>query len=316
MLDSTIEIEALRDARIPLENGSGEMPALGFGTLIPDPAATQAAVKAALEVGFRAFDCSERYRNEVAVGQAMRQVFAQGTCKREEVFVATKLWNNHHRPEYVRPAFEASRKRLQLDYVDLYLVHTPFAFAPGEEQDPRDANGNVIHDHGVSLADTWKAMEDLVAEGHCRSIGISNFSMEQVAEITDSARIKPAVLQVEAHPYLPQWELYQSCRSDGIVLQAFAALGHAMEPRLLDDPVITRIAQRVQKTPAQVLLAWALQRGTALLTTSTAPSRIRENFDISALPDDAIREINAIGIRYRFNAVTESGTPGFIPRGR
>jgi diketogulonate reductase-like aldo/keto reductase len=312
----TAQLESLRGTRISLTNGTGEMPALGFGTLIPDPAATREAVETALEVGFREFDCAERYRNETVVGEAMRQVFAQGGVKREEVFVATKLWNNHHRPEYVKPAFEASRTRLQLDYVDLYLVHTPFAFQPGEEQDPLDASGNVIYDDGVSLADTWSAMEDLVDTGRCKSIGVSDFSMEQAAEIMASARIRPAVLQVEAHPYLPQWELYEFCGRNGIVLQAFAALGHAIEPRLLDDPVITRIAGRVHKTAAQVLLAWALQRGTAPLTTSKTPSRIRENFDVAAIPGEAIQEINAIGTRYRFNTVTQTGIPGFIPRSR
>ncbi len=289
------------------------MPALGFGTLIPDLVATREAVEAALQVGFRAFDCAERYLNEVMVGVALREAFSQGIVKREEVFVATKLWNCHHRPEYVRPAFKSSRARLQLDYVDLYLVHTPYAFKPGEDQEPRDASGNIVYDKDISLADTWRAMESLVDEGRCKSIGVCNFNTEQVAEIMTSARIRPAVLQVESHPYLPQWELCQYCKDQGIVVQAFAALGHATEPRLLDDPVITGIAQRVHKTPAQVLLAWAIQRGTALLTTSKTPSRIRENFEVSTLGDDAIQEINAIGRRYRFNPVTETGIPGFIP---
>src|SRR6202795_1878986 len=135
----------LRYKKIPLNNGTGAIPALGFGTLIPDPVATRTATKAALETGFRAFDAAERYRNEKEVGEALQEVFKAGKIKREEVFVATKLWNNNHRPERVKPAFEASLKRLQLDYVDLYLVHTPFAFQPGDEQDPRDANGNVIY---------------------------------------------------------------------------------------------------------------------------------------------------------------------------
>ena len=131
----------LRYTKMPLNNGSGAIPALGFGTLIPDPLATKQATKAALEAGFRQLDTSERYRNEKEVGEAMQEVFKAGKIKREDVFVATKLWNNNHRPERVKPAFEASLKQLQLDYVDLYLIHTPFAFQPGDEQDPRDANG-------------------------------------------------------------------------------------------------------------------------------------------------------------------------------
>ncbi len=309
------EPDNLRYTKIALNNGSGAIPALGFGTLIPDPVATNTATKAALEAGFRQLDAAERYRNEKQVGEAMQEVFGAGKIKREEVFVATKLWNNNHRPERVKPAFEASLKRLQLDYIDLYLIHTPFAFQPGDEQDPRDASGNVIYDTGVTLLDTWRALERLVDEGRCKAIGLSDVNLEQAREIFAAARIKPAVVHVESHPYLPQWELLDYCRTNGIVLQAFAALGHSSEPRLLDNPVITAIATRVNKTPAQVLLAWAIQRGTALLTTSTNPRRIKENFEISTLPEDAMQEIReGIKSRVRFNAVVETGIPGFIPR--
>jgi diketogulonate reductase-like aldo/keto reductase len=310
-----VENDNLRYTKMALNNGSGAIPALGFGTLIPDPVATRAATKAALEAGFRQLDAAERYRNEKEVGEAIQEVFKAGKIKREEVFIATKLWNNNHRPQRVKPAFEASLKRLQLDYVDLYLIHTPFAFQPGDEQDPRDANGDVIYDKGVTLLDTWRALERLVDEGKCKAIGLSDVSLDQTKEIFDAARIKPAVVHVESHPYLPQWELLDYCRKNGIVLQAFAALGHSSEPNLREDPVITGIARRVNKTPAQVLLAWAIQRGTALLTTATNPSWIKENFEISTLPEEAVREISeGITSRVRFNAVVETGVPGFIPR--
>jgi diketogulonate reductase-like aldo/keto reductase len=305
----------LRDTKFALNNGSGAIPALGFGTLIPDPIATKTATKAALEAGFRALDTAERYRTEKEVGEAMQEVFTAGKIKREDVFVATKLWNTNHRPERVKPAFEASLKKLQLDYLDLYLIHTPFAFQPGDVQDPRDANGNVIYDTGVKLLDTWGALEELVAEGKCKAIGLSDVGVEKVKEIVAGATIKPTVVHVESHPYLPEWELLDYCRQNGIVFQSFAALGHSSEPNLLADPVITAIAERVGKTPAQVALAWAIQRGTALLTTSKTPSRIAENFDISTLPEDAMREINeGIKTQIRFNAVVNTGVPGFIPR--
>jgi diketogulonate reductase-like aldo/keto reductase len=309
------DADGLRYTKIPLNNGSDEIPALGFGTLIPDAVATKEAVRASLEVGFRQFDCAERYRNEEQVGEAMRGVFKEGKVKREDVFVGTKLWNNNHRPERVGLAFAASLKRLQLDYVELYSIHTPFAFKPGDEQDPRDSNGNVIYDDATSLTNTWKALENLVDEGRCKAIGLSNVGLKQLEEVFDIARIKPAVLQVESHPYLPEWDLLDYCKKNGIVMQAFAALGHGIEPRLTDDPVITAIAKRVNKTPAQVLLAWALQRGTAPLTTARSFHHIEENFEVSTLPDDAIQEITrGISTRVRLNPVVNTGVPGFIPR--
>ena len=305
----------LRYTKIPLNHGSGAIPALGFGTLIPDPVATRTATKAALEAGFRLLDTAERYKTEKEVGEAMQEVFTAGKIKREDVFVITKLWNTNHRPQRVKPALEASLKKLQLDFVDLYLIHTPFAFQPGDEQDPRDASGNVIYDQGVTLLDTWRALEVLVDEGKCKAIGLSDVGLEQTQQIVEAARIKPAVVHVESHPYLPEWDLLNYCKKNGIVLQAFAALGHGSEPKLVEHPVITAIAKRVNKTPAQVLLAWAIQRGTALLTTATNPSWINENFEVSALPEDAVREISeGITTRVRFNAVVETGVPGFIPR--
>src|SRR5208337_3446892 len=258
------DTDGLRYTKIPLNNGSDEIPALGFGTLIPDPIATKDATKAALEVGFRQFDCAERYRN-----------------------------------------------------VDLYCIHTPFAFKPGDDQDPRDENANVIYDDATTLTDTWMALESLVDERRCKVIGLSNVSLGQLKEVFESARVKPAVLQVESHPYLPQWELLDYCKRNGIVMQAFAALGHGIQPRLLDDPVITGIAKRVHKTPAQVLLAWAVQRITAPLTTATSALHIRENLEISTLPDDAIEAITqGISTRVRLNSVVDTGIPGFIPRGK
>ncbi len=307
--------DTLRYTKIPLAHGTGAIPAVGFGTLIPDPVATRQATKAALETGFRHLDCAERYRNEAAVGEALREALKAGTVRREDLFVTTKLWNSNHRPERVKPAFDASLKRLQIDYADCYLIHTPFAFQPGDEQDPRDEHGRVIYDSGVTLAETWHALERLVDDGRCRAIGLSDVTLDKLKEIVAVARIKPAVVQVESHPYLPEWELLDFCREQGIVLLAFAALGHAMDPSVIDDPVITAIAQRVRKTAAQVALAWAVQRGSAFLTTSTKPRRIQENFDISAIPEEAMQEIrDRITTNIRFNSVVETGVPGFIPR--
>ena len=152
--------------------------------------------------------------------------------------------------------------------------------------------------------------------GRCRAIGLSDVSLSKLLPIYESARIKPAVVQVEAHPYLPETDLLEFCKEKGIVLLAFAPLGHGARPGPLEDPVVLAIAARVGKTPAQVLLAWAVQRGTALLTTPRTAGRARENFDISALPQDALEEINQIDTRQRFNEVVKTGSPGFIPQGR
>jgi alcohol dehydrogenase (NADP+) len=310
------ESSDLRMTRIPLNHGVGQMPALGFGTLIPDAAVTITATRDALEAGFRHFDCAERYGNEREVGTALQAGIAAGRTAREDIFVTTKLWNNNHRPERVEPAFEASLDRLGLKYLDLYLIHTPFAFQPGEDQDPRDQNGNLLYDRDVTLLDTWRAMESLVDHGKCRAIGLSDISLNDLKPLYESARVKPAVVQVESHPYLPETELLQFCKEKGVVFLAFAPLGHGIKPGLLEDPVISAIAVRVGKTPAQVLLAWAVQRGTALLTTPRTAARAKENFDISRLPEDALDEINRIQTRQRLNEVVKTGVPGFIPQGR
>ncbi|MBB6109570.1 aldehyde reductase [Mucilaginibacter lappiensis] len=290
------------------------MPWLGFGTLIPDKALTISATKDALEAGFRHFDSAERYKNESEVGEALQAGLAAGNIAREDIFVTTKLWNTNHRPERVEPAFEASLERLQLDYLDLYLIHTPYAFQPGDDQDPRDQDGNVIYDREITLLDTWRAMERLVDGGKCRAIGLSDITLKDLLPLYEAARIKPAVVQVESHPYLPETELLEFCQEKGIVFLAFAPLGHGMRPGLLEDPVIVDIASRIGKTPAQVLLAWALQRGTALLTTPKTAARAKENFDISPLPQEAFDEINSIQTRQRLNNVVNTGVPGFIPQ--
>ena len=310
-----VESSDFRTTRIPLNHGAGKIPVLGFGTLIPDAAVTISATRGALEAGFRHFDCAERYRNERQVSEGLQAGLAAAGIAREDIFVTTKLWNSNHRPERVEPAFKASLDRLRLKYLDLYLMHTPFAFQPGDEQDPRDQNGDVVYDHGVTLLDTWRAMESLVDHGRCRAIGLSDITLNDVLPIYESARIKPAVVQVEAHPYLPETELLEFCREKDVVFLAFAPLGHGIRPGPLEDPVISAIAARVGKTPAQVLLAWAVQRGTALLTTPRTAAHARENLKISTLPQDALDEINQIQTRQRFNEVVKTGRPGFIPQG-
>jgi aldehyde reductase len=249
------------------------------------------------------------------VGESLEAEFATGAVAREDVFITTKLWNTNHRPERVGPAFDASCARLGISYVDLYLIHTPFAFQPGDNMDPRDQSGNIIYDRGVTLLETWRAMESLVDRGQCRAIGLSDVVLENLAPLYEAARIKPAVVQVESHPYLPQTELLEFCQQKGIVLLAFAPLGHGIRPGPLEDPTVLAIARQTSQTPAQVLLAWAIQRGTAVLTTAKSLERIRENYNISAILEAAVEEINRIQTRKRLNPVVETGVPGFIPKG-
>jgi alcohol dehydrogenase (NADP+) len=310
------ETSDLRLTRMPLNDGMSQIPALGFGTLIPDRAETVIATRSALHAGFRHFDCAERYQNEREVGVALKAGLAELGLTRKEIFITTKLWNTNHRPERVQPAFEASLDRLGIEYLDLYLIHTPFAFQPGDDPDPRDQSGNILYDKAVTLLETWRELERLVDQGRCRAIGLSDINLEGLSTIDGAARIKPSVVQVEAHPYLPESELLEFCKEKGIVLLAFAPLGHGVRPGPLDDGVITAIAARVGMTPAQVLLAWAVKRGTAVLTTPRSAERASENFNISPLPQDAFDEINRIATRQRLNEVVNTGIPGFIARGR
>jgi aldehyde reductase len=310
------DLSEFRRRKIPLSGSAGQIPVLGFGTLIPDPTETISATKLALEAGFRHFDCAERYRNEQQFGVALRAGLAATGLARGDLYVTTKLWNSNHRPARVQPAFAASLDRLQLDYLDLYLIHTPFAFQAGDDQDPRDSAGNVIYDREVTLLETWQAMEGLVDQGRCRAIGLSDVGLSELLPVYEAARIKPAVVQVEAHSYLPETELLEFCKRTGIVFLAFAPLGHGARPGPIDDPVILSVAARVGMAPAQVLLAWAVQRGTAVLTTPKTAARARDNFDIAPLPQDELAEIDRIQTRQRLNEVVRTGVPGFIPRGQ
>lgn len=298
---------------LPLNNGAGRIPALGFGTMIPDPDLTRQAVRSALQTGYRLLDCAAQFGNETQVGEALQEALSAGEVGREDVVVSTKLWNTSHRPALVKAAFEASRRRLGVDRIDLYLIHTPFAFLPCDESPSGVCDGPASYDLEVTLQETWQALESLVDEGLCGALGLANFGVDKIGALYDSARIKPAVVQVEAHPYLPQDPMLAYCRERGIVMQASCPLGHGLEPRLLNDSVVYGVAERAGKTIAQVLLSWALQRGAAPLPMSTSPDHIRENFDLSPLSPDALSYMSmGITTRHRFGRVVENGVPAFV----
>jgi 2,5-diketo-D-gluconate reductase A len=256
---------------LALNNGQS-IPQLGFGVFQIDPAETAQAVTAALEVGYRHIDTAEMYQNEEGVGDGIR---ASG-LDRSEVFVTSKLNNDAHRPDDARAAFETTLKTLQFDYVDLFLIHWPL---------PTRYDGDFVS--------TWKVLEEFYREGRARSIGVSNFTTHHLGRLAAETEIPPAVNQIEVHPYLTNDELRAYGIEHGIATEAWSPIAQG---GVLGDPTITTIANRVGKTPAQVVLRWHIQRGDIIFPKSTTPSRIKENFEIFdfELTDDDLTAITAL----------------------
>ncbi|XP_072510315.1 prostaglandin-E(2) 9-reductase-like [Notamacropus eugenii] len=247
------------------------------------------ATKVAIEVGFRHIDGASVYENEKEVGQAIQAKIADGTVKREDIFCTGKLASTCHCPELVRPALEETLKNLQLDYLDLYIIHFPVSLKPGKENMPTDENNKFIVD-SVDLRDTWEAMEKCKDVGLVKSIGVSNFNRRQLEMILNKTglKYKPVCNQVECHPYLNQSKLLEFCKSKDIILVAYSALGSHRDPGwvdekspfLLEDPVLGAIAKKHNRTPAQVALRYQIQRGVVVLAKSFNEKRLKENFEV------------------------------------
>lgn len=293
-----------------LNNGHA-MPALGLGTWNSDPQAVGGAVREALRVGYRHIDCAAIYQNEPEVGQAIAEAIGSGELRREDLWVTSKLWNDSHLPGDVLPALRRTLSDLRLEYLDLYLVHWPVAFRHGVVF-PKDP-GEYLAPEAAPLGETWSAMEEAVDAGLARCIGVSNFSAGKCRAIREGARIAPAVNQVELHPVLAQPGLLASCAEDGIHLTAYSPLGspgrpdalkRPGEPQPLADPVIQAIADEHRATPAQVLIAWAMARGTSVIPKSVDPGRIRENWAAARL-DLTAGNLAAIGALDRAERVVE-----------
>jgi len=284
-------------------NTGFEMPLFGLGTWQSPPGAVKAAVTAALELGYRHIDCAHVYGNEAEVGEALAEKVADGTVKREEVFVTSKLWNTFHSKELVAPALQVTLKNLKLDYLDMYLIHWPMGFKEGTgELFPKDADGKLLCSD-VDYVDTWAGLEEVKKLGLVRSIGLSNFSKPQIERVLQAGTVVPANNQIECHPELPQNELIDYCRSKGIVVTAYSPLGSPQRPSakpddpiLMEHPTVVAIAQELGKTAAQVLIAFQLQRGIVCIPKSVTPSRIESNaqaVDVK-LSEDQMKKLNAL----------------------
>jgi alcohol dehydrogenase (NADP+) len=270
--------------------GDGNMPSLGLGTWKSTPGEVGGAVRKALELGYRHFDCAAIYGNEAEIGEALAGALRKGVVARDELWITSKLWNDRHATEDVLPALENTLKDLRLDYLDLYLVHWPVTLRKDVHfpELPTDFIGPDV----LPLAATWAGMEATVDAGLARHIGVSNFSAAKLQTVLADARLRPEVNQVEMHPYLAQNDLVAYCRENEIHVTAYSPLGsidrpksmkQADEPVLLEDEAVLGVASRTGCSAAQVLLAWALQRGTSVIPKSVHPGRMEENLAASEL---------------------------------
>lgn len=304
---------------LPLTSGD-RMPAVGLGLWKVARPEAAGLVEQALRAGYRHLDCACDYGNEAEAGVGIRAALEVGVCRRDELWVTSKLWNTYHAREHVRPALERTLRDLRLDYLDLYLIHFPIAqeFVPFERRyppewffDPGDPHPRMRFAR-VPLAETWGAMEELVTAGLVRNIGVCNYSTGLMRDLFTYARIPPAVLQVELHPYLTQEKLLRLCRENHVAVTAFSPLGAqsyfslAMaDPgeSVLEQPAVQEAARRHGKTPAQVVLRWGVQRGTAVVPKTSRSARLAENlaiFDFE-LSTDEMAAISALNRDRRFN---------------
>lgn len=278
-----------------------QMPILGLGTWKSKPGEVYEAVRTAIKIGYRHIDCAAIYENEDEIGKAFQDAFKAGDVRREDLWVTSKLWNSSHLPNDVQPALETTLRDLQLEYLDLYLMHWPVAYQPGVGfgKSPQD----FLTKEEAPITDTWKAMESLVAQGLTRHIGVSNFNITKLKEIQDAASIKPEMNQVELHPLLPQQTLVDYCQAHEIHMTAYSPFGSpdrnqkkATDPNLFENETVKSIAAAHNITAAQVLIGFAVKRGIAVIPKSVNPDRLQQNFEGAsvALSDDDMSQLSRL----------------------
>ena len=303
-----------------IQVGSARMPAVGLGLWKIPESEVPTTLADAVAAGYRHLDSAADYGNEGAVGDGLRGILASGEVRREELWITSKLWNTYHRPEHVRAACERSLGDLGVDYLDLYLMHFPIAlkyvdfadrYPPEWIHDPSAETPRMEPD-AVPIAETWQAMEELVTAGLVREIGVCNFNSGLLHDLMATAQRKPAMLQIESHPFLSQERLLRLARDYDLPVTAFSPLGALsyvelgmaeQGESLLEAPVVLSAAQRLGRTPAQVLLRWGLQRGTAIIPKTTRPERLQENIDLFgwSLTEDEMTAISRLDCGRRFN---------------
>jgi alcohol dehydrogenase (NADP+) len=293
---------------LKFENGD-KMPALGLGTWKSAKGEVYKAVREAINIGYRHFDCALLYGNEDEIGEALNVAQLDHEVKREELWITSKLWNNAHKHEHILPNIKTSLRNLKLEYLDLYLIHWPVALRPDVIFPAKGEDLASLKD--VSLTETWKGMIELKEMGLTKHIGVSNFSIKKINALISETGVKPEMNQVEMHPYFQQTELLDFCNGNGILMTAYAPLGSTDrpenrktigEPLLFDDETIKAIALRNNISPAQVMLAWAVTRGTSPIPKSVHYQRLKDNLaagDIK-LSDSDINEINNLNKNYRY----------------
>jgi alcohol dehydrogenase (NADP+) len=292
---------------LTFKNGD-QMPIFGLGTWKSAPNEAFEAVLEAVKAGYRHIDCAHIYKNEKEVGEALSKVFKEGWVKREELWITSKLWNDSHEEQEVLPALKRTLQNLQLDYLDLYLIHWPIALKKGV--DFPKGKEDFSSPSEAPLSNTWGAMEQVADMGLTRHIGLSNFNSKKINEILSYAKIRPEVNQVELHPFLPQNELLTFCRANDIFVTGYAPLGSSYRvinkevdfPILLENEIIQKIASKHDATPAQVAISWGISRGTAVIPKSVKKHRILENLAATRLQLDAedMEKINSLEGPFRF----------------